>query len=332
MTTKEAVLHYLQEHAGEPISGEIMALALNKSRTSIWKAIQSLKKEGYAIESATNKGYTLSQNNDVLSKQQITQELIQQHHPIDWNIQTIESTTSTNDLAKIYANQNSTTPAIFISEEQTAGRGRLGRTFISPAKSGLYISLCLFPTIALENLSLITCATAVACVETLEQLTGKSLDIKWVNDLFYQDKKVGGILTEVISDFESQQVQSLIVGMGINLIDSPQSFPEELHSIVGSIFSSRKEYETHSFNRNHFIANFLEKWAFYYQNLSKRDFISTYKEHSNVIGKFVNVFEGSQTYSAFAKDIDENGHLIIEKEDNSLHSLSYGEVSIRTKS
>ena len=331
MKTKEAVLLYLQEHTGEPISGEIMALALNKSRTSIWKAIQSLKKEGYSIESSTNKGYTLSQNNDVLSEQQINQELIQQHHPIDWNIQTMESTTSTNDLAKIYANHNSTTPAIFISEEQTAGRGRLGRTFVSPSKTGLYISLCLFPTIALEDLSLITCATAVACIETLEQLTCKSLNIKWVNDLFYQDKKVGGILTEVISDFESQQVQSLIVGMGINLIDSPQSFPEELHSIVGSIFSSKKEYDNSSFNRNHFIAQFLEKWTFYYQNLSKRDFIESYKEHSNVIGKFVNVFEGNQTYSAYAKDIDENGHLIIEKEDNTLHSLSYGEVSIRTK-
>ena len=331
MKTKEAVLLYLQEHTGEPISGEIMALALNKSRTSIWKAIQSLKKEGYSIESSTNKGYTLSQNNDVLSEQQITQELIQQHHPIDWNIQTMESTTSTNDLAKIYANHNSTTPAIFISEEQTAGRGRLGRTFVSPSKTGLYISLCLFPTIALEDLSLITCATAVACIETLEQLTGKSLNIKWVNDLFYQDKKVGGILTEVISDFESQQVQSLIVGMGINLIDSPQSFPEELHSIVGSIFSSKKEYDNSSFNRNHFIAQFLEKWTFYYQNLSKRNFIESYKEHSNVISKFVNVFEGNQTYSAYAKDIDENGHLIIEKEDNTLHSLSYGEVSIRTK-
>ena len=331
MKTKEAVLLYLQEHTGEPISGEIMALALNKSRTSIWKAIQSLKKEGYSIESSTNKGYTLSQNNDVLSEQQINQELIQQHHPIDWNIQTMESTTSTNDLAKIYANHNSTTPAIFISEEQTAGRGRLGRTFVSPSKTGLYISLCLFPTIALEDLSLITCATAVACIETLEQLTGKSLNIKWVNDLFYQDKKVGGILTEVISDFESQQVQSLIVGMGINLIDSPQSFPEELHSIVGSIFSSKKEYDNSSFNRNHFIAQFLEKWTFYYQNLSKRDFIESYKEHSNIISKFVNVFEGNQTYSAYAKDIDENGHLIIEKEDNTLHSLSYGEVSIRTK-
>ena len=331
MKTKEAVLLYLQEHTGEPISGEKMALALNKSRTSIWKAIQSLKKEGYSIESSTNKGYTLSQNNDVLSEQQINQELIQQHHPIDWNIQTMESTTSTNDLAKIYANHNSTTPAIFISEEQTAGRGRLGRTFVSPSKTGLYISLCLFPTIALEDLSLITCATAVACIETLEQLTGKSLNIKWVNDLFYQDKKVGGILTEVISDFESQQVQSLIVGMGINLIDSPQSFPEELHSIVGSIFSSKKEYDNSSFNRNHFIAQFLEKWTFYYQNLSKRNFIESYKEHSNVISKFVNVFEGNQTYSAYAKDIDENGHLIIEKEDNTLHSLSYGEVSIRTK-
>ena len=331
MKTKEAVLLYLQEHTGEPISGEIMALALNKSRTSIWKAIQSLKKEGYSIESSTNKGYTLSQNNDVLSEQQITQELIQQHHPIDWVIQTMESTTSTNDLAKLYANQNSTTPAIFISEEQTAGRGRLGRKFVSPSKTGLYISLCLFPTIALEDLSLITCATAVACVETLEELTGKSLNIKWVNDLFYQDKKVGGILTEVISDFESQQVQSLIVGMGINLIENPQSFPEELHSIVGSIFSSKTEYDNSSFNRNHFIAQFLEKWTFYYQNLSKREFISTYKEHSNVIGKFVNVFEGNQTYSAYAKDIDENGHLVVEKEDNSLHTLSYGEVSIRTK-
>ena len=331
MKTKEAVLLYLQEHTGEPISGEIMALALNKSRTSIWKAIQSLKKEGYSIESSTNKGYTLSQNNDVLSEQQITQELIQQHHPIDWVIQTMESTTSTNDLAKLYANHNSTTPAIFISEEQTAGRGRLGRKFVSPSKTGLYISLCLFPTIALEDLSLITCATAVACVETLEELTGKSLNIKWVNDLFYQDKKVGGILTEVISDFESQQVQSLIVGMGINLIDSPQSFPEELHSIVGSIFSSKTEYDNSSFNRNHFIAQFLEKWTFYYQNLSKRDFIESYKEHSNVIGKFVNIYEGNQTYSAYAKDIDENGHLIIEKEDNTLHSLSYGEVSIRTR-
>ena len=331
MKTKEAVLLYLQEHTGEPISGEIMALALNKSRTSIWKAIQSLKKEGYSIESSTNKGYTLSQNNDVLSEQQITQELIQQHHPIDWNIQTMESTTSTNDLAKLYANQNSTTPAIFISEEQTAGRGRLGRKFVSPSKTGLYISLCLFPTIALEDLSLITCATAVACVETIEQLTGKSLNLKWVNDLFYQDKKVGGILTEIISDFESQQVQALIVGMGINLIENPQSFPEELHSIVGSMFSSKTEYDNSSFNRNHFIAQFLEKWTFYYQNLSKREFISTYKEHSNVIGKFVNIFEGNQTYSAYAKDIDENGHLIIEKEDNTLHSLSYGEVSIRTK-
>ena len=331
MKTKEAVLLYLQEHTGEPISGEIMALALNKSRTSIWKAIQSLKKEGYSIESSTNKGYTLSQNNDVLSEQQINQELIQQHHPIDWNIQTMESTTSTNDLAKIYANHNSTTPAIFISEEQTAGRGRLGRKFVSPSKTGLYISLCLFPTIALEDLSLITCATAVACVETIEQLTGKSLNIKWVNDLFYQDKKVGGILTEIISDFESQQVQALIVGMGINLIENPQSFPEELHSIVGSMFSSKTEYDNSSFNRNHFIAQFLEKWTFYYQNLSKRDFIESYKEYSNVIGKFVNIFEGNQTYSAYAKDIDENGHLIIEKEDNTLHSLSYGEVSIRTK-
>ena len=331
MTTKEAVLLYLQEHAGEPISGEKMALALNKSRTSIWKAIQSLKKEGYAIDSSTNKGYTLSENNDVLSEQQINQELIQQHHPIDWIVQTMESTTSTNDLAKLYANQNSTTPAIFISEEQTAGRGRLGRKFVSPAKTGLYISLCLFPTIALEDLSLITCATAVACVETLEELTGKSLNIKWVNDLFYQDKKVGGILTEVISDFESQQVQSLIVGMGINLVEAPEAFPEELHSIVGSIFSSKKEYEAQSFNRNHFIATFLEKWVFYYKNLSKRDFIDSYRKHSNVIGKAVKVIEGNHVYDAFAKDIDENGRLLVEKEDNSLHALSYGEVSIRTK-
>ena len=119
--------------------------------------------------------------------------------------------------------------------------------------------------------------------------------------------------------------------MGINLIENPQSFPEELHSIVGSIFTSRKEYEAHSFNRNQFIATFLEKWAFYYQNLSKRDFIKSYKEHSNVIGKSVKAIEGNHVYDAYAKDIDENGHLIIEKEDNTLHSLSYGEVSIRTK-
>ena len=213
MTTKEAVLQYLREHIGEAISGEKMALELNKSRTTIWKAIQSLKKEGYTIDSTTNKGYTLSENNDVLSDKEILQELINLHHPIEWHISTMECTTSTNDLAKNYANQHSTTPAIFISEEQTAGRGRLGRVFVSPAKTGLYISLCLFPTAPMEDLSLITCATAVAYLETIKQLTGKSLDIKWVNDLFYREKKVGGILTEVISDFESQQVQALILSL-----------------------------------------------------------------------------------------------------------------------
>lgn len=328
MSTKEDVLQLLQAHKGYAISGEELANQLDKSRTAIWKAVQALRNDGHQIDSVTNKGYTLVNESDPISASLIQQLLLK--NGLDWHIETMETTTSTNDLAKQYANQHHEA-ALFISEEQTAGRGRLGRQFISPARKGLYMSLVVFPNHQLQDMSLITCATAVAAAQALETYIPTTIDIKWVNDLYHRDKKIAGILTEAISDFESRQLQALIIGIGINLIDDETAFPPELHDCVGSVFQTAGELSAVQFERNQFIAALITRWYQYYQDLQQPQILQEYRKRSLVLGQEVKVIQANQTFTAQAISITDNGHLIVQTDDGKTHELSYGEVSIRPK-
>lgn len=328
MSTKEAVLHLLQAQKGQAISGEELASQLQKSRTAIWKAVQALRNDGHQIESVTNKGYTLITEYTPLSSSIIQRRL--QEQGIDWYIETMSSTTSTNDLAKQYANHHQQA-AVFICEEQTAGRGRLGRSFISPARKGLYLSIVVFPNGSFQDVSLITCATAVAAAQALEGYLSAPIDIKWVNDLYRNGKKVGGILTEAISDFESRQVQALIIGIGLNLIDDNIAFPTELQDIVGSIFGNAEELSAAQFNRNQFVADFLVRWVHYYQDLQQNNILEEYRTRSLVLGREIRVIQGTQQFLAKAIAITDNGHLVVQTEQGQTQELSYGEVSIRPK-
>ena len=327
MSTKQDVLRLLYSTVDRPLSGQDIAEQLNISRTAVWKAIQQLKKDGYEITSSTKVGYQLSRQTDLLTLEGIRTHLGEALQ--DWDIQVFETTTSTNDLAKTYGASGSRVPTFFIAEEQTAGRGRLGRTFLSPPKSGLYMSICIFPEGDLDSISLITCATAVAATRAVESFIHEKIGIKWVNDLYYHDKKIAGILTEAVTNIEAQKVDALIVGMGINLHIDDAIIPEDLKPIIGSLFSPQEIPD--GFSRNEFVARFLKEWNHCYEdiNAGKRDFMEEYKDHSIIVGKKVNVISGMKTYPATAKSVDNNGHLIVQTDDGAIHSLSYGEVSIR---
>ena len=330
MSTKQDVLRLLYGTTNKPLSGQEIAEELNLSRTAVWKAIQQLKKDGYEITSSTKVGYQLSRKIDLLTLEGIRTHLGEELQ--DWDIQVFETTTSTNDLAKTYGASGSRVPTFFISEEQTAGRGRLGRTFLSPPKSGLYMSICIFPEGDLDSISLVTCATAVAATRAVESFIKDTVGIKWVNDLYYHDKKIAGILTEAVTNIEAQKVDALIVGMGINLHIDDAIIPEDLKPIIGSLFSPQEIPD--SFSRNEFVARFLKEWKQCYEDINSgnRDFMEEYKTHSIIVGKKINVISGMKTYPAIAKSVDNNGHLIVQTDDGAIHSLSYGEVSIRPQS
>lgn len=323
MSTKEKIIAILQAQLGTPLSGESLATQLGLSRTAIWKAIQSLKADGYEITSTMNKGYTLTTLPDHLDATPI-----QAAHP-DWHIETLATTPSTQENAKAYATTGTHTPALFASEQQTAGRGRLGRTFVSPSQTGLYMSLCLFPDSDATNLSLITCAAAVAVAQTIEHYIDDTIAIKWVNDLYYHDRKVCGILTEAITDVQTMHVQALIIGIGLNITPTDALQSPDLKDIVGTLFDSPEDARRHHFTRTDFITKFLTHWQDVYQALATKSFLPDYKARSLVLGKPIQVIQGTKCYPATALDITEDGHLVVQQPDGTITQLSYGEVSIR---
>ena len=190
--TKEDLLSLLWQNADAYIAGEELARRLSVSRTAVWKAIGQLRETGYNIESVSNRGYRLLSESDVLSEEGIRRHLKHQ----ELKLQVYKTITSTNTVLKSLAAEGAPAGLVLIAEEQTAGRGRMGRSFYSPADSGLYLSLLLRPNVSAVEATRLTACAAVAVAETIEELSGRPAQIKWVNDIFVDGRKVCGILTE----------------------------------------------------------------------------------------------------------------------------------------
>ena len=305
MSTKEKVLQYLEQHKGESISGQDLADKLEVSRTSVWKAINGLKKEGYQIEATTNKGYQLSIDTDLLSEAAIVpllSEALKGHRVIAHK--TIDST---NLEAKRIVNEDPTFEGVILSEEQTKGRGRLGRVFYSPSESGLYMSLVLRPVADLDNATLITTAAAVAVCQAIETLTGKKPQIKWVNDIFLDGRKVCGILTEGIMDMESRTIGTIILGIGLNFREPETDFPDEIQSIAGTLFDKKNAAVT----RNQMVAEILNRFYLLYPDLVKRSYLDEYRKRCFVLGEQVTFPQGNETIEAKTITINNDGGLLV---------------------
>ena len=325
MSTKEKVLQYLEQHKGESISGQDLADKLEVSRTSVWKAINGLKKEGYQIEATTNKGYQLSIDTDLLSEAAIVpllSEALKGHRVIAHK--TIDST---NLEAKRIVNEDPTFEGVILSEEQTKGRGRLGRVFYSPSESGLYMSLVLRPVADLDNATLITTAAAVAVCQAIETLTGKKPQIKWVNDIFLDGRKVCGILTEGIMDMESRTIGTIILGIGLNFREPETDFPDEIQSIAGTLFDKKNAAVT----RNQMVAEILNRFYLLYPDLVKRSYLDEYRKRCFVLGEQVTFPQGKETIEAKAIAIDNDGGLVVALPNGETKILTFGEISTKIK-
>ncbi len=310
VSLKEKILNYLIS-SENIVSGQKMAEIFQVSRGAIWKAIQSLNEEGYKIEGKNNSGYSLNLNLDILSKPLIQKYLNQPFH-----IEILDEIDSTSTYLKnILDTQN--IPCIACAYHQTAGRGRTGKSFFSPDK-GLYFSLA-FKVNQSIDLTLITIKAGLAVVHALEKITHRECQIKWVNDIYYQHKKVCGILSEAIMDFEIKQISSIIIGIGINLF--VKEFPNELLDIATSLGVEKC-------NKNLIVASIVNEIL---SNYDSESLINEYKEKCILMNKKVNFKINGQEYRGIAIDINEKGNLIVRTDQDEIMILQSGEVSLGSK-
>ena len=346
MKTKELVLEALSEakksQTAISISGEELAKKCQVSRAAIWKAVDSLRKEGFIIQGTTNGGYLLEDNNDVVSPA-LFYTYIKNNYPKEsdlhkdfHNIQVecFKEIDSTNLYAKkLLAASPRLDKRVIIAEHQTAGRGRMGRTFYSPAKTGIYLSVIYSPANPITNPAKITAFSAVAVCRAIKKLYGIETKIKWINDIFYNDKKICGILTEGFTNFETSLIESAIIGIGINIEENKEAFPEEVKKIAGAIFSASTDTLNTHVTRCELAAE-VSVQLFKILEEAPEEVFKEYKELSFLLGKTLTVYpvigDEKSSYKAKAVDIDENASLIVELSDGSKKSLFSGEVSLKS--
>ena len=323
MTTKEKLLVLLEDSKGTFFSGEEIARTLQVSRAAVWKAVNALREDGYTIDAATNKGYRLSPDSDILSPQGIRRFLKPEYRDLDLTV--LPTAPSTNALVREKANQGRPEGCVIVACEQTDGRGRYGRQFFSPIDSGVYLSLLLRPTAySPQQATCLTAAAAAAMCQAIEAVTGQQPGIKWVNDIFLHGKKVCGILTEAAVGLETGALDYMVLGAGVNLYPPVKGFPEEIQPIAGSVLE-RSCPEA----KNRLVGEFLNRFWDFYTHPECRTYLEDYRSRSLAIGQNVTVLSAGRAVSAYAYGIDDDFRLLVRYENGDTEALSYGEIRIQ---
>lgn len=321
MSVKKELLKILEKNREKDLSGQELADRLMVSRTAIWKAMKELREEGYRIEAVNNRGYRLAGETDILSEEGIRLELTNNAVKEVAVFRTIDST---NLEVKRRALQGEKEGLVVISESQTAGRGRLGRSFYSPLGTGIYFSILLEPKLNATDAILLTTAASVAVARGIRRVTDLEPSIKWVNDVYLGDKKVCGILTEAMTDFETSTIQYIILGIGINYKEPPEGFPEEVKDIAGALVDGKEKIP-----RNRLVAAVLDEFFAIYKELPDRHFMDDYRRWSNVLNQDVKYLEKDIWHFAKAVGIDDDGGLIVRDKDGKEKILKTGEITLR---
>ena len=334
-TTSDILLDMLIEQNGSPLSGEEAAFNLGLSRVSVWKAVQKLRNEVYEIEGGKNKGYILKSSSDVLNAFSIEKNLSAFAQSVcKGKVEVFKTIDSTNTEAKRRLTSSSRAESlhgtVLFAEHQSAGRGRFSRSFYSPKGAGLYFSLIFCPSIPamtereVPSSALYTAISATVICRCLKAL-GFAPQIKWVNDIYLNGKKICGILSEGIIDMETSSVQAVIIGIGLNVKES--NFPPELKNKAGALFS---EAEDLPLNRNVLASSIISSLIEALYGLhSQNTLMEEYKSLSLLMGKKVRVLPFAGTpYQALVLGISDLGHLIIETDDGKKDELISGEVSL----
>lgn len=325
MGTKENLLELLSAHRGEFLSGEELAQLLCVSRTAVWKAANSLREAGYHIEAVQNRGYRLDRNTDILSAQRM-QRLLSPDCGAR-SLQIVPSAASTNALLREQAAAGAPEGTVVLANEQTGGRGRMGRAFYSPPDTGLYMSLLLRPQELPPTRAIrITTMAAVAACQAIHLLSGAEPEIKWVNDIFLKGRKVCGILTEASFSLENGCMDFAVLGIGFNVYTPPNGFPQEIAQVAGSILDAQTED-----GKNRLAAHFLNCFFALYHSANWGEYADEYRRRSMVIGKTILIDSPQGHRSALVLDVDGECRLVVRYEDGTIHQLSSSEVRILEK-
>lgn len=319
---KSEILRLLKESDGY-VSGQQLCERFQVSRTAVWKVVDQLKKEGYEIEAVPRKGYRLVESPDVLSEAEL--ESLRSTKWAGKSIFVFKETDSTNIQAKAGGEKGESHGTLYVAESQSAGRGRRGRSWESPAGESIYMSLLLRPELPPVKAPMLTLVMALAVARAIREQTGAEALIKWPNDIVVQGRKICGILTEMST--EMTWINYVVIGIGINV--NQNEFPEELKDCASSL----KMETGRRFRRSHLIAAVMEHFEMYYEQFLQEGSLAGFRKEYNELlvnkDRQVKILEPGNHYEAYALGINDTGELIVEKEDGSVQNIFAGEVSVR---
>lgn len=316
------ILEILEANRGGLVTGGEIARGLEVSRTAVWKAINALREAGHEIVSIPNRGYTLSQTSDGLSERGIQGML--GTRLLGRSLEVLESVDSTNSYMKRLDTDALPEGHAVIVDGQTGGRGRLGKTFTSPVRGGVYLSVLLKPKIAFQDVPFLTLCAAVAVSRALEEACGLTPGIKWVNDIFCGGKKICGILSEAAVSAELQALEYAVVGIGVNT--SP--VPEEISGIATSVYEQCMLRGV----RNRLAAAILRELEVVYLDYcatgDRREVLAQYNSRLFILGREVTVSRGGESFRATVLSVGGTGGLVVRDESGHEREIVSGEVTI----
>lgn len=315
---KENLLDCLKS-SKDYVSGEKLGEILGVSRSAVWKEIRALRKDGYIIDAVTNRGYMIRDVGDVINSAEIKTNKL-----IGSKVICFDEVTSTNEECKKLGLNGSEEGTVVVSDTQTSGRGRLGRVWKSKKGTGVYMSILLRPDISPVKIPSVTLCAGLAVCQALKYDFDIDSEIKWPNDIVCGGKKICGILTEMTGQL--QKMDFVIVGIGINV--NNEDFPDEIKDKASSMFliSRRK------FKRSPIAKAVLERFDKIYSDFSQNGFKAIkdeYEKNCINIGKRVNIINRDGGFEALAVEVDDNGELVVLKDNGEKLSVFSGEVSVR---
>ena len=319
---KEEILRLLRSADGY-ISGQELCNRFGVSRTAVWKAINQLKEAGYEIEAQQNKGYRLKAAPDLMTEAEIKSLM-----HTDWVAKEVlyfDTIDSTNTKAQELAEKGYPSGTLVVADKQESGKGRRGRSWVSPSGTGIFMTLMIKPDINPNNASMLTLVAALAVAKAITSVTGEEAMIKWPNDIVVNGKKVCGILTEMNAQFD--YINHIVVGIGINVHN--ESFPEEISQMASSLMI---EAGGKRFHRAQIIAETMSYFEQYYDTfLQTQDLSALVREYDKLLvnrNKSVRVLDPKEPFDGKAMGITPKGELIVDTWE-SRKLVSSGEVSVR---
>ncbi|MFJ7933469.1 biotin--[acetyl-CoA-carboxylase] ligase [Sporosarcina sp. NPDC096371] len=322
-TVKDELLKRLLGANGEPVSGQEIADEHGLSRTAIWKYVKELEKEGYEIGTIRKKGYILIASPDRVNAANVQQHLTTKD--FGRNIRYFETCTSTQTIAHEEAQKGVANGTVIISEEQTAGRGRMARPWNSKSGKGIWMSVISRPSLTPQQAPQMTLVAAVAVTRAIEELTDIEPTIKWPNDILVDGKKVTGILTELQAD--PDQVKAIILGIGMNVNQELVEFPEELHDIATSL----QILAGKPIDRAQLIAKilgFLELYTSMYEKHGFSPIKLLWEGYSNATGKRIRAVMLNETLEGTALGISDEGVLELRLDDGSIRGIYSADIEV----